>query len=230
MLIDVDVSVGHWPFQRLKPDTAEQLAGHLQDLGVDQGLVSAVETALYPDPHEYNVSLLTAVAHREGLRPVPVLNPSLPGWEACLASYLDRPAVPAVKILPNYHLYALDGLREGIGLRAYAQKDPLVEYKQESFRLFEQMMADLYREAVTVLFRAQVRTADESRRREPARAVHAYKPDAAAGGRGTSQREERPEPQASPPAGAGAEGRRSGVHRGRLRFERGEREFSGPFK
>jgi preprotein translocase subunit SecA len=46
------------------------------------------------------------------------------------------------------HLLALDHLREGIGLRAYAQKDPLNEYKHEAFDLFDQMLAML-RETVT---------------------------------------------------------------------------------
>jgi len=90
------------------------------------------------------------------------------------------------------HLYALDGLREGIGLRAYGQKDPLVEYKRESFRLFEQMMTDFQREAVTLLFRAQVRTADEPRRRAPARGLHAHKPATGAPGEGPAQAESRP--------------------------------------
>ena len=46
------------------------------------------------------------------------------------------------------HLLQLDHLRQGIGLRAYAQKDPLNEYKQEAFELFDTMLARL-REAVT---------------------------------------------------------------------------------
>ncbi|NKB19169.1 MAG: preprotein translocase subunit SecA [Alphaproteobacteria bacterium] len=46
------------------------------------------------------------------------------------------------------HLLALDHLRQGIGLRAYAQKDPLNEYKHEAFDLFDQMLAML-RETVT---------------------------------------------------------------------------------
>jgi preprotein translocase subunit SecA len=46
------------------------------------------------------------------------------------------------------HLLALDHLRQGIGLRAYGQRDPLNEYKYEAFNLFEQMMAEL-RERVT---------------------------------------------------------------------------------
>ncbi len=54
------------------------------------------------------------------------------------------------------HLYEMDQLRAGIGLRAYGQKDPLVEYKGEAFRLFEEITADLNREAVRRLFRAQV--------------------------------------------------------------------------
>ncbi len=75
------------------------------------------------------------------------------------------------------HLYALDTLREGISLSAYGQKDPLVEYKRESFDLFQEMMRDLYKDALTMLFRAQVRGAEE--RRQPAtRTVRAYKPEA----------------------------------------------------
>lgn len=41
------------------------------------------------------------------------------------------------------HLYSLDHLRQGISLRAYAQKDPLSEYKREAFNLFEQMLNNL---------------------------------------------------------------------------------------
>jgi len=41
------------------------------------------------------------------------------------------------------HLYALDHLREGIGLRGYAQVDPLTEYKQESFRMFKELMSNI---------------------------------------------------------------------------------------
>jgi preprotein translocase subunit SecA len=47
------------------------------------------------------------------------------------------------------HLLSLDHLRQGIGLRAYAQKDPLNEYKREAFDLFEKMLVSL-RETVTM--------------------------------------------------------------------------------
>jgi len=78
------------------------------------------------------------------------------------------------------HLYALDTLREGISLSAYGQKDPLVEYKRESFDLFREMMRDLYKDALTMLFRAQVRGAEERRRQPARRPVRAYKPEASA--------------------------------------------------
>ncbi|MFH1567710.1 MAG: hypothetical protein ABIL09_06875, partial [Gemmatimonadota bacterium] len=107
MLIDVNVSLGHWPFQKLRPQTAGELAAHLAAEGIDRALVSPVEAALHPDPHEYNEPLLEQVAGEPRLRPVPVINPALPGWRGRLAAYGDA-GVPAVKVHPNYHLYSLD--------------------------------------------------------------------------------------------------------------------------
>jgi len=53
------------------------------------------------------------------------------------------------------HLYAMDSLKEGIGLRAYGQRDPLVEYKREAFDMFSQMIASLEEEAVEAIFKLQ---------------------------------------------------------------------------
>jgi preprotein translocase subunit SecA len=50
------------------------------------------------------------------------------------------------------HLYSLDHLKEGIGLRGYGQRDPLVEYKKESFALFQDMKARIDEETVRYLF------------------------------------------------------------------------------
>jgi preprotein translocase subunit SecA len=50
------------------------------------------------------------------------------------------------------HLYSLDHLKEGIGLRGYGQKDPLVEYKRESFELFQDMKARIDEEMVRYLW------------------------------------------------------------------------------
>jgi len=49
----------------------------------------------------------------------------------------------------------IDHLKEGIGLRGYAQKDPLIEYKKESFTLFQTMQDRIEEEAVRFLFLLQ---------------------------------------------------------------------------
>jgi preprotein translocase subunit SecA len=54
------------------------------------------------------------------------------------------------------HLLAMDHLKEGIGLRGYAQQDPLVAYKKESFDMFEAMMAKFQEDTVRFLFRMQI--------------------------------------------------------------------------
>ncbi|MGO9775327.1 MAG: preprotein translocase subunit SecA [Terracidiphilus sp.] len=54
------------------------------------------------------------------------------------------------------HLLSMDHLKEGIGLRGYAQRDPLVEYKRESFDMFEAMMMKFQEDTVRFLFRMQI--------------------------------------------------------------------------
>ena len=54
------------------------------------------------------------------------------------------------------HLYAMDQLREGINLRAYGQKNPLLEYKSEGFKMFQEMMADMNSVTIQRLFRTQI--------------------------------------------------------------------------
>ena len=54
------------------------------------------------------------------------------------------------------HLYEMDYLQEGIGLRAYSQKDPLVEYQREGYELFNAMMDSIKEESVGYLFNVEV--------------------------------------------------------------------------
>ena len=63
----------------------------------------------------------------------------------------------AVDRLWQEHLYAMDGLRSGIMLRSYAQKDPLVEYKHEAFEMFSAMMNDMNQEILNNMFRSATR-------------------------------------------------------------------------
>ncbi|MGV3712739.1 preprotein translocase subunit SecA [Pseudolysinimonas sp.] len=61
------------------------------------------------------------------------------------------------------HLYEMDYLKDGIGLRAMAQRDPLVEYQREGYSLFQNMMGSIREEAVGFLFNLEVQvTGDQS--------------------------------------------------------------------
>jgi preprotein translocase subunit SecA len=80
------------------------------------------------------------------------------------------------------HLLSLDHLKEGIGLRGYAQKDPIVEFKKEAFTLFEDMMARIDNETIRYLFHIQVQQGEQP-------------PEA---------RQPRPEPPRTPPQSAAA--------------------------
>ena len=66
-----------------------------------------------------------------------------------------------LKVVDNHwmeHLDAMDMLREGVGLRAYGQKDPLVEYKFEAYDMFEAMMEAIKEDVVRYIYRVNVIT------------------------------------------------------------------------
>jgi preprotein translocase subunit SecA len=75
------------------------------------------------------------------------------------------------------HLWALDHLKEGIGLRGYGQRDPLIEYKKESFAMFEALRARIEEETIRYLYLFEPISAEElearEREREEARRRHA---------------------------------------------------------
>ncbi|HYN36188.1 MAG TPA: preprotein translocase subunit SecA, partial [Actinomycetota bacterium] len=67
------------------------------------------------------------------------------------------------------HLYEMDYLQEGIGLRAMAQKDPLVEYQREGYEMFIQMQATIKEDFARYMFHVEAVQQDERRRNEPTR-------------------------------------------------------------
>lgn len=62
------------------------------------------------------------------------------------------------------HLDAMDFLQEGIGLRGYAQRDPLVEYKKEAYELFQSMLAGLQDDIARIMYRVQTQAPPPRRR------------------------------------------------------------------
>jgi len=58
------------------------------------------------------------------------------------------------------HLYAMDSLKQGIGLRGYAQRDPVIEYKREAFELFEEMVSSVRDEVTELIFKLRLEAED----------------------------------------------------------------------
>jgi preprotein translocase subunit SecA len=69
------------------------------------------------------------------------------------------------------HLYEMDYLQEGIHLRAYAQKDPLTEYRREAYEMFEELTAGIREDFVRYIFRVELVRQDEPGRPRPQRVV-----------------------------------------------------------
>jgi preprotein translocase subunit SecA len=129
------------------------------------------------DPEEWDIpALIREVSRVFGLDPVSLeslglddLQPDAIGdaiWPLIKANYEDKEKVVGPDLLRRVerdvmlqivdtqwkdHLYSLDHLKEGIGLRGYGQRDPLVEYKKESFALFQAMKARVEEEIVHYL-------------------------------------------------------------------------------
>jgi preprotein translocase subunit SecA len=75
--------------------------------------------------------------------------------EATAVKSLERYIIlNAIDRLGQEHLYAMDALREGVYLRGYAQKDPLIEYKTEAYDMFVELMANIKNEVLNNLFRS----------------------------------------------------------------------------
>ncbi len=82
--------------------------------------------------------------------------PQVPFTDESVVRNLERDIL--LRVVDNKwidHLHNIDMLRDSIGLRAYGQKDPLIEYKREAYDLFNKMMYDIQSDTVTYLFRTK---------------------------------------------------------------------------
>jgi preprotein translocase subunit SecA len=134
------------------------------------------------DPEEWDIAgLKQAIGELFGLSSAELAGVDLGGknpdemhealWQLARAKYEDKERRVPPELLRRVerdlmlqivdaqwkdHLYSLDHLKEGIGLRGYGQRDPLVEYKKESFALFQGMKARIDEEMVRYLWRLQL--------------------------------------------------------------------------
>jgi len=81
----------------------------------------------------------------------------------------------AIDRLWQEHLYHMDSLRNAIGLRAYGQRDPLIEYKMEAFKMFDELMVNIKTEICHNIFRSasSLMAFESFLRNLPQRTVHA---------------------------------------------------------
>jgi preprotein translocase subunit SecA len=146
-----------WDVDGLKTDLREYFGLDLDRVGIDPSALSRRE-------------LLTALTERT--EAIYDAKEGLLGGEA-MRSHERYVMMQVVDQLWKDHLLAIDHLKEGIGLRGYGQKDPLVEYKKESFELFTVLKERIEDQIVKYLFRLQPVSAAEA---EEAAAAEAAPP------------------------------------------------------
>ncbi len=141
---DWDLETLHTALKALYPisftveDLVNQVGGRS---GIDQGFILDHVLADVEKAYEEREETLTPTVTRELERKI-------------LLSVLDRKW--------REHLYEMDYLQEGIGLRAMAQRDPLVEYQKEGYDLFAAMMDAIKEELVGYLFNVEVNVEEDS--------------------------------------------------------------------
>jgi preprotein translocase subunit SecA len=158
----------------------EEIAGELLDNILDQTV-----GAEQPDARGLRVQLLHQFGldlDAEGIDPDALSRNELRDavWERMQQHYSEKEALIGSEAMRYYeriimlnivdaqwkdHLLAIDHLKEGINLRGYGQKDPLVEYKKESYSLFEEMLDRIDSETVRALYHLQVTVEEEPQQR-----------------------------------------------------------------
>ena len=157
-------------------DTREYLMTLAEDV-IEQEISKHCGEAL--DPEEWDTGgLVTTLAETFAIAPERLADVDVEDkntqemhvalWDAALAQYEEKQAsiddellrrverdvmLQIVDVQWKDHLYSLDHLKEGISLRGYGQRDPLVEYKRESFTMFQAMKARIDEETVNYLWR-----------------------------------------------------------------------------
>src|SRR5947209_1489114 len=166
-----------------EPDQREFLLG---DTGVARDLLADM-TKQYLNPdvdpedwdtENYKVQLKAVYdfdADAEGLDFTKMTSPEVEEtiWEKLKAKYAEKEEQIGVEAMRTYeriimlniidaqwkdHLLSLDHLKQGIGLVGYGQKDPLVEYKKQSFDLFQEMLDRIDQNTIRSLFNLQIVT------------------------------------------------------------------------
>jgi preprotein translocase subunit SecA len=202
-------------------NTAQLLAEVNSQFGIDAKAMGADPAALNHD--ELAEALAEAVKTRYAEKEKQ-FSPDLLRW-------LERRIIlDVVDTQWKDHLLSLDHLKEGIGLRGYGQKDPLVEFKKEAFILFEDMMARIDNETVRYLYHVQIQQgeAPPSASREPQPEPPRHRPPSAvAAAASAAARAEEPPAQRLPDFARALEKRQERQQKD-LQFQTGAAQAEAP--
>jgi preprotein translocase subunit SecA len=136
-----------------------------------EGLVNIVRT-IFPLPPDFSVDSLAEMSAEEVSDHLfELAEQAYAQKEQALSSELMRRlektwVLMVMDRLWTHHLTAMDDLESGIGLQAYGQRDPLVMYKIEAHRMFEELMAALRREVVGTMFHVTFTTEPPRRQQQ----------------------------------------------------------------
>jgi preprotein translocase subunit SecA len=140
-----------------------------------EGLVTQLQTTY---PTELNATQLKEIENPEAIRER-ILQEAIAAYESreqelgeSVMRELERMVI--LSVTDNRwreHLHEMDYLQEGIHLRAYGQRDPLVEYQREAHTMFEALKGSIIEEFVRYIFRVELVRQDEPARPRPQRLV-----------------------------------------------------------
>ena len=131
-----DIHPDEWDLPALRSDLFGQFGLDLKAEGIESAQLN----------HNELIETLIARVRQKYEEKEALLTPPVMRWHERMI------VLQVVDINWKNHLLAMDDLKEGIGLRGYGQKDPLVEYKKESFQMFQDMMNRVDEEALRYLF------------------------------------------------------------------------------
>jgi preprotein translocase subunit SecA len=155
-LIDNKIDEMEFPKSGIAAVNAEPVLLWLADL-LNRNLEpeDAIDEEISLESFRQKLLLITKNAHEEKIEEL--------GEE--IAPQVERfIALQAIDRRWKEHLYEMDGMREGIGYQAYAQKDPLVEYKFQAFNLFQELIQNINTDIIRSTFKVHIAPRSKAQR------------------------------------------------------------------